>query len=192
MWCPINVRSLGLLSLYESRGPACISLFFDVMVYTMERLSCTVALFYIHHGGDKGAGGVPNGERTGQVFPGAFLVFCRKWGPSPRNESPGADMCSLAFGLRTWDLLRLVVCLVSWVLSGILGLALNRSPMAACPHSQASEPRASAASLCRLTISFSRGKKKSLKNALGSLSYCSCKELVLRWQPSLGLDLPGV
>ena len=37
-----------------------------------------------------------------------------------------------------------------------------------------------------------QGKKKSLKNALGRLSYCSCKVLVLRWQPSLGLDLPGV
>ena len=173
-------------------GDLLVFLCFLMSWYTMERLSCTVALFCIHHGGDKGAGGVPNGERTGQVFPVAFLVFCRKLGPAPRNESPGADMCSLAFGLRTWDLLRLVVCLVSWVLSGILGLALNRSPMAACPHSQASEPRASAASLCRLTIAFSRGEKKSLKNALGRLSYCSCKVLVLRWQPSLGLDLPGV
>lgn len=97
----------------ESRGPACISLFFLMSWYTMEILSCTVALFCIHHGGNKGTGGVPNGERTGKVFPVAFhFSSLGNWALLQGTKVLG-QTCSLAFGLRTWDLFRLVVCVWS-------------------------------------------------------------------------------
>lgn len=69
-----------------------------------------------------------------------------------------------------------------WVSSGMLGLAhiddgwdvlLHR-------HPRHGPQLLCAADLLLVAVSLSRGKKKSLKNALGKLSYCGCKALVSR------------
>lgn len=94
-----------------------------------------------------------------QGFPSGFsFLFRRKLGPAQGAKVLGQALIpALASAPGT--------SFVWWsvsgrrVLSGILGLALNTSPTATCPHSQASEPQASAALLCRFAISLSREKK---------------------------------
>lgn len=71
----------------------------------------SVALLCIHPGGDKGTGGIPNGEGTGKLFPVAFH-FLRKLGPASGHRRPGTVTFSLAFGLSIRDLFGLVVCVL--------------------------------------------------------------------------------
>lgn len=102
-------------------GDLPVFLCFLMSWYTMEILSCTVALFGIHHGGDKGAGGVPNGERTGKVFPVAFhLSSVGNWAllqgmkvlgqtcvPLPLASAPGSSFV-------WWSAWSRGSCLVYW------------------------------------------------------------------------------
>lgn len=88
---PNKCSFLCLPSSPLKRGPACISLFL-MSWYTMEILSCTVALFCIHHGGNRNWWCPKWGENR-QGFPSGFsFLFRRKLGPTPRNESPGAGV----------------------------------------------------------------------------------------------------
>lgn len=120
-----------------------------------------------------------------------------KVGPAPGTRSPWDSHVLPCFGPQHQGPLPLVWWSTSSFVVGLASVWACRTLMVAgCPHSQ--EIQATAASPCRRALScdfpFQETNKqtKTLKNALGRLSYCSCKVLVRHWQPRLGLNLPGV